>query len=109
MILRQAVTADPTFEFAAEVRSGLLRRGQKELPSKYFYDEVGSALFEVITALPEYGLSRADERLLRDHAEDLVLALPPGKVRVAELGSGTGRKTRWVLEALGRRQPTVYH
>ena len=52
MILKQAVTDDAVFEFAAEVRAGLLRNGQKEFPSKYLYDDVGSALFEVISALP---------------------------------------------------------
>ena len=52
-------------EMAGDVRVGLSQRGQKELPSKYLYDEVGSGLFEVICALPEYGLARADERLLR--------------------------------------------
>jgi L-histidine N-alpha-methyltransferase len=40
-------------DFASEVQSGLMRRGQKELPSKYLYDEVGSSLFETITVLPE--------------------------------------------------------
>ena len=44
--------------FGAEVRSGLTRPGQKELPSKYLYDEVGSELFEAICLLPEYGLTR---------------------------------------------------
>ena len=55
------------------------RPGQKELPSKYLYDEVGSALFEVISVLPEYGLTRADERLLRRHAADIVA--PPEAAR----------------------------
>jgi dimethylhistidine N-methyltransferase len=96
-------------EFAGEVRAGLTRPGQKELPSKYFYDEVGSALFEVITLLPEYGLSRADERLLRDHAEAMERPLLPAQVMVAELGSGSGKKTRWILEALARRQRTTYY
>src|SRR5437660_3303534 len=108
MILRQAVTDDAVFEFAAEVRAGLLRNGQKELPSKYLYDDVGSALFEVISALPEYGLTRADERLLRRHAHDIVARLPTPVV-VAELGSGSGKKTRWILEALCRRQHTSYY
>lgn len=94
--------------FAAEVRAGLTKQGQKELPSKYFYDDVGSALFEVISVLPEYGLTRADERLLRLHAEEIVERLP-APVTVVELGSGSGRKTRWILEALSRRQPTTYH
>jgi L-histidine Nalpha-methyltransferase len=92
---------------AAEVRAGLLRAGQKELPSKYLYDEVGSELFEVISVLPEYGLTRADERLLRRHASEIVSRLKP-QVLVAELGSGSGKKTRWLLEALAQRQCTTY-
>lgn len=95
-------------EFAADVRDGLTKSGQRELPSKYLYDEVGSALFETICVLPEYGLTRADARLLQQHAGEIVgrLASP---VQVAELGSGTGKKTRWILEALARRQRTYYY
>ena len=106
-MLTQAITANPLYEFAAEVRAGLARADQKELPSKYLYDDVGSALFEVISVLPEYGLTRADERLLRRHADDIVdhLSTP---VVVAELGSGSGKKTRWILEALCRHQHTSY-
>jgi L-histidine Nalpha-methyltransferase len=103
----QAITPQPLSEFASEVRDGLLRSGQKELPSKYLYDDVGSALFEVISVLPEYGLTRADERLLRRHARDIVRQLA-GPVVVAELGSGSGKKTRWILEALARQQQTYY-
>ena len=92
---------------AGEVRAGLCRPGQKELPSKYLYDEIGSALFEVVSVLPEYGLTRADERLLQRHAADIVSRLKP-QVLVAELGSGSGKKTRWLLEALARLQCTTY-
>jgi L-histidine Nalpha-methyltransferase len=106
-MLVHAITADPVYEFAADVRAGLTKEGQKELPSKYLYDDLGSALFEVISLLPEYGLTRADERLLRRYASDMV-ALLPARVLVAELGSGTGKKTRWVLKALCRRQHTSY-
>ena len=102
-MLTHAITADPVLEFAAEVRAGLTRSGQKELPSKYLYDDVGSALFEVISVLPQYGLTRADERLLRRHAHDIVDQVP-GPVAVAELGSGSGKKTRWLLKALSRRE-----
>ncbi|HEY6764182.1 MAG TPA: L-histidine N(alpha)-methyltransferase [Candidatus Sulfotelmatobacter sp.] len=107
-MLTHAITASPSFEFATDVRAGLGRPGQKELPSKYLYDDLGSALFEAISALPEYGLTRADERLLRRHASDIVSMLPR-PVAVAELGSGSGKKTRSILEALCRRQLTQYY
>src|SRR5574337_1558025 len=103
----QAIARYSPADFAAEVRAGLTKAGQKELPSKYLYDDVGSALFEVISVLPEYGLTRADERLLRRHAYDIVDRLPT-PVIVAELGSGSGKKTRWILEALTHHQHTSY-
>jgi L-histidine Nalpha-methyltransferase len=86
-------------EFASDVRTGLAKP-QKELHSKYLYDELGSSLFEAITHLPEYGLTRADERLLRRHARDIARLLP-SPVAVIELGSGVGQKTRHLLEAIG--------
>jgi len=107
-MLVHAIPANVSYEFAADVRDGLTRPEQKELPSKYLYDDVGSALFEVISHLPEYGLTRADERLLRRHASEIVNRVP-GPVAVAELGSGSGRKTRWLLEAFCRRQRTSYY
>src|SRR5205814_5805769 len=106
-MLTHAITADPVYEFATEVHAGLTKPGQKELPSKFLYDDVGSALFEVISVLPEYGLTRADERLLQRHADEIV-ELIPGSIAVAELGSGSGKKTRWILQALCRRQHTPY-
>src|SRR5579862_4364785 len=106
-MLTHAIPAQPIYEFAADVRAGLARRGQKELPSKYLYDDVGSALFEVISVLPEYGLTRADERLLQRHSEDIVARLTP-PTTVAELGSGSGKKTRWLLEALSRHKNISY-
>ena len=93
--------------FATEICAGLTRPGQKELPSKYLYDDVGSALFETICVLPEYGLTRADVRLLRRHAPEIVSRLPL-PVTVAELGTGSGKKTRWLLEALAHRRPCCY-
>jgi L-histidine Nalpha-methyltransferase len=107
-MLVHAITTNATYEFAADVRAGLARPGQKELPSKYLYDDVGSALFEVISHLSEYGLTRADERLLQRHASEIVERLD-APVAVAELGSGSGKKTRWILEALSRRQRTFYY
>jgi L-histidine N-alpha-methyltransferase len=107
-MLVHGIPSSVTYDFATDVRAGLTRIGQKELPSKYLYDDVGSALFEVISHLPEYGLTRADERILRRHASEIVdrVARP---VAVAELGSGSGRKTRYLLEAFCRRQRTSYY
>ena len=96
------VTSNSLFSW---IREGLTRPGQKELPSRFLYDEVGSALFEAISVLPEYGLSRADVRLLRGNAPKIVSRLPL-PVIVAELGTGSGKKTRWLLEALARRRPS---
>lgn len=107
-MLVHSIPANAGYDFATDVRTGLTRPDQKELPSKYLYDDVGSALFEVISHLPEYGLTRADERLLRRHAREIVERVP-GPVAVAELGSGSGKKTRWLLEAFCRRQRTSYY
>ena len=101
------IAALPLSELAQDVRAGLSKQGQKELPCRYFYDEIGSALFEVITHLPEYGLSRAGERLLRRHAAALAARMPAPAV-VAELGCGSGKNTRWLLEALLRRRRVTY-
>src|SRR4051812_39838871 len=76
-------------DFAEDVRTGLTRSGQKELYSKYLYDELGSALFDAITVLPEYGLTRADSRLLRLHSKELAESLERPAL-VIELGSGSG-------------------
>jgi L-histidine Nalpha-methyltransferase len=107
-MLTYSLSARHVSEFADAVREGLTKPGQKELPSKYLYDEVGSALFETICVLPEYGLTRADARLLQKHAKEIVGRLP-SPIQVAELGSGSGKKTRWILEALSLRQQTYYY
>src|SRR5579872_4744794 len=85
-------------EFASDVRADL-SKPQKELHSKYLYDELGSALFEAITHLPEYGVTRADERLLAAHAGDIARSIS-GPVSVIELGSGTGEKTWHILREM---------
>jgi L-histidine N-alpha-methyltransferase len=95
-------------EFALEVQSGLTKEGQKTLPCRYFYDDVGTALFQTISLLPEYGLTRADDRVIRASAGELAgfLRTP---VAVVELGSGTGSKTRRILEALSARTRVSYY
>jgi dimethylhistidine N-methyltransferase len=103
----RALALNESAAFAADVRNSLTKPGQKELSSKYLYDDLGSKLFDVIALLPEYGLTRADERLLRRHARDIVECLP-GDTMIAELGSGSGVKTRSILEAFSRRRHTSY-
>ena len=81
----------------AEARRGLTRR-PKELPPKWFYDQRGSALFDAITGLPEYYLTRRERSILRAHAGEIA-ALPRARTLI-ELGSGTSDKTRLLLDAL---------
>jgi len=109
MLVEHLEATNPSVaHFAADVRAGLERPGQKELPSKYLYDSIGSTLFEAISLLPEYGLTRADERILRRHASDIA-ALLPSPLIVSELGSGSGKKTRSILEALCKREAISYY
>jgi L-histidine Nalpha-methyltransferase len=105
MLIRDATI--PVRPFIDEVCQGLGNPVQKELPSKYLYDELGSALFEAITRVPEYGLTRAEERILRRHAGDIAERLPWHGM-VVELGSGSGKKTRRILEAIAGRRETTY-
>jgi dimethylhistidine N-methyltransferase len=107
-LMPRSLAEKKVLEFAAGVRAGLSKERQKELPSKYLYDEVGSALFEVITVLPEYGLTRAGTRLLQHNAREVAERLP-GPALVTELGSGSGKKARLIVEALAQRQPVTFY
>lgn len=82
----------------AEVAAGL-RTEQKTIPSKYFYDTRGSQLFEEITRLPEYYLTRTERALLERWAPSLVAQVAPHTL--AELGAGSATKTRILLDAMG--------
>jgi len=83
----------------AEIRAGLTACPQY-IPSKYFYDDRGSALFEAITQLPEYYQTRTEEALLARIADELVRVTQPAAL--VELGSGAGRKVRLLLDAAAR-------
>lgn len=85
---------------AAEVREGLLAKPLPFLPSKFFYDERGSALFDEITRLPEYYLTRTEESILPQAARDAVSRVRPR--HLIELGSGLGRKVRILLDAMAQ-------
>jgi len=88
---------DPARAWALrELRAGLTGR-PRSLPSKYFYDAAGSALFERITALPEYYLTRAEDALLRLRAAEIA-ALTRAE-ELVELGAGAATKTRRLIDA----------
>lgn len=96
---------------AAHVWQGL-NRSPKALSSQYFYDERGSALFQRIMELPEYYLSRAEETLLRERADELVALLAPDDrpLDLFELGCGDGSKTLRLCDALWRAgRALTYH
>lgn len=91
-------TATPALsQFALDALAGLTA-SPKSMPPRYFYDALGSSLFEAITELPYYGVTRADERILQEHSRAIANAFGPLQ-SIAELGSGSGRKTRHVLSA----------
>ena len=92
---------------ANAARAGLTAK-QRTLPPWLFYDEAGSHLFEQITALPEYYLTRTERAIFHAHADEIVSALP-GPITIAELGAGTATKTGILLRAALLRQPRLLY
>lgn len=91
-----AVHARGADDFAGDVRRHLTLT-PRQLPSRYLYDRLGSALFEAISELPWYGVTRAEARLLIAHRDDVFRTLD-GLTTIVELGPGTGHKLRTLLE-----------
>jgi dimethylhistidine N-methyltransferase len=106
LIAPPAITADPIAEAA---RAGLTA-SPKTLPPWLFYDAAGSDLFEQITQLPEYYLTRTERALFDQHA-DAIIAAAAGEANVSilELGAGTATKTGILLAAALRRQPSLLY
>ena len=94
-------------DFAADVRAGLTAP-QKRLSCRYFYDAAGSALFEEICALPEYYLTRAEQEILDAHAGEIIESCSSDAALV-ELGSGSAKKTRALIEAALARRAKVHY
>lgn len=98
--LRRPVEADAAeadSSFARDVIAGLTAR-PKRLSPKYFYDQAGAQLFEDITALPEYYLTRCELEVLRERAPEMARFFPAGSALI-EFGSGSSKKVRILLEA----------
>jgi L-histidine Nalpha-methyltransferase len=102
MIAREVIALPA---YAEEVRAGLTKY-PKTLPCKLIYDAQGSALFEEITRLPEYYLTRAELQILRDYSGEIAQAVGAG-ITIVELGAGTAAKTCTLLQAFSRRQMRV--
>ncbi|MCZ6767042.1 MAG: L-histidine N(alpha)-methyltransferase [bacterium] len=92
-------------DFAEDTREGLSGK-PKSLSPKYLYDDLGSALFETITLLPEYYQTRAESEILEDQHEAILDSIP-GTLRLVELGSGSANKTRVLIDTILKRQNTL--
>jgi dimethylhistidine N-methyltransferase len=107
LTIRRLGAESPSSDMGADVRIGLTA-AQKWLPSKYFYDALGSKLFEAICHLPEYYLTRAEGEILSNHSDEII-----GRTRHAdrliELGSGSAEKTRFLIEAIFRLQDHLHY
>jgi len=107
LIIHRLADGRDQHSFAQDVRTGLTTT-PKWIPAKYFYDKLGSRLFEAICCLPEYYLTRAESEILSEHAAEIVSAVHlPG--RLIELGSGSAEKTRYVIDALLRRRDGLHY
>jgi L-histidine N-alpha-methyltransferase len=91
------------------VREGLTCR-PKRLPAWLFYDEAGSRLFEAITELPEYYVTRTERSIFAANAKGIIArAAEDSRLRIAELGAGSAEKTRLLLRAAVERQRSVIY
>jgi L-histidine Nalpha-methyltransferase len=102
LVIHNLVKRDPRTGLAEDVRRGLTSQPKRFLP-KYFYDELGSQLFEAICLLPEYYLTRAENEILTRYADEIVASFN-GNTTLLEMGSGSASKTRLLIEALLRKQ-----
>lgn len=84
-----------------------LKSNPKSLPCRYFYDERGSLLFERICQLPEYYVTRTEQAILADCADEI--AGITGACELVELGSGSSRKTRLLLDAYNRLDSPLFY
>ncbi len=102
--ITRALCESAAMPFGDDVLAGLTAR-PKTLSPKYFYDELGSRLFEAISALPEYYLTRAELEIFSSRADEIVERAAAR--RLVELGSGSAVKTRYLIEAALRRTETL--
>lgn len=110
LTIHRLVAQDPTFSFAADIERGL-DSAPKKLSPKYFYDALGSLLFEAICLTPEYYLTRAENEILARFANEIIATIGgDGKsLALLEAGSGNATKTRCIIEAILARQTSLHY
>lgn len=94
-------------EFAAEITSGLSQI-PKKIPSKYFYDDIGSQLFQEITRLEEYYLTRKEFEILNLYKETFPELINEKEIDIVELGVGDGHKTKLLIEGFIKKGIKVH-
>lgn len=102
----EILPVDDSFWDDGALLAECLREPVPRIPPHFGYDALGSQLFEAITELPTYYLTRVERTLLERYAGEIAAALDTP--RLAELGSGSGKKTRLLLDACLRLRPTTY-
>jgi len=105
--VQRVQSAQDNDSLAEDVRQGLTSR-RKFLQPKYFYDEMGSILFEAICRLPEYYVTRTETEILEKFHGAIIDALP-GPLTLIEAGSGSATKTRFLIDAILQRQPEMLY
>ena len=105
LLIHNLVRFDPSAGFAEDVRRGLTST-PKSLSPKYFYDELGSQLFDAICLTPEYYLTRAENEIIERYADEIASSID-GEKTLLEMGSGSASKTRLIIEALLKKQSSL--
>jgi dimethylhistidine N-methyltransferase len=102
----EGVALSARTDFVSDVAE-YLQRTPRQLPSRYFYDALGSALFDAICRLPWYRVTRAETALLARHAREMIEALPR-PLNITELGCGNGDKLATLIQHGGERFRRVH-
>ncbi|HEY0320777.1 MAG TPA: L-histidine N(alpha)-methyltransferase [Pyrinomonadaceae bacterium] len=107
LIIHDLASGAVRTSFAEDVRLGLLSQPRRLFP-KYFYDELGSLLFEAICLIPEYYLTRAENEIISRSAAEIVAEVS-GHKTLLEMGSGSASKTRRIIEAILKEQSDLLY
>ncbi len=107
LVILDRVAPQQEGDFASAIRNGLTA-SPKHLAPKYFYDALGSHLFEAICLLPDYYLTRAEAEILSRYAGEIIEQIK-GTVMLVELGSGSSAKSRFLIRELVGRQGSLHY